>query len=204
MGQEPEAIRQQIAETRAEMGETVEAIGYKADVKSRAKENVQGKVDSVTGRVTAAKEKVVGRASDMADQAPSGGDLKDGAAAKAADAKDMAQQNVRQAASIAQENPLGLAIGAVAIGFLGGMMIRSTRFENEHMGPMADQIKDQVREAGGEAIEHGKAVASDAMHAAQDAAKDAAESIKDSGQQHADDLKSSVRSTPETASAHAG
>jgi Protein of unknown function (DUF3618) len=32
MGQDPDEIRQEIEQTRAEMGETVEAIGYKADV----------------------------------------------------------------------------------------------------------------------------------------------------------------------------
>ena len=32
MGQEPDAIRQDIAQTRAEMSDTVEAVGYKADV----------------------------------------------------------------------------------------------------------------------------------------------------------------------------
>ena len=35
MGQDPDAIRQDIAQTRAEMSETVEAVGYKADVPSR-------------------------------------------------------------------------------------------------------------------------------------------------------------------------
>ena len=46
MGQDPEVIREEIERTRAEMTQTVDALGYKADVKSRAKENVQDKVDS--------------------------------------------------------------------------------------------------------------------------------------------------------------
>jgi hypothetical protein len=45
MGQDPDEIRQQIEQTRTEMGETVEAIGYKADVPSRAKEAVAGKAN---------------------------------------------------------------------------------------------------------------------------------------------------------------
>ena len=47
MGQDPDAVRQDIEETRSEMSETVEAVGYKADVPSRAKEKVSEKMDSV-------------------------------------------------------------------------------------------------------------------------------------------------------------
>ena len=222
MGKDPAVIRQQIEETRAEMGDTVDALGYKADVKARAKDNVHGKVDAVTGRVSAVKEKIVGQAGSVAESTPSGGDLKDGAAARFSGARDSlgqsvggakstigdgadsAKQSAKQAASVAQENPLGLAVGAIAIGFLGGLLVPATRIENEKIGPVADQIKDQVRDAGQEAFEHGKAVASDAVHAAQDAAQqaaagakdaaqDATQTVKGSTQDHADDLKSSVQ-----------
>ena len=155
MGQDPQLIRQQIEETRADMDETIGAIGYKADVKERAKENVQGKVDAVTGRVSAVKDKVVGQASELTDHAPSGEEIK---------------SNARQAASVAQENPLGLAIGAVAVGFLGGLLIPTTRLENEKIGPVADQLKEQAQEAGQTVVDRGKEVASEAVHAAQDAA----------------------------------
>ena len=52
MGQDPDAIRQDIEQTRAEMSETVEAVGYKADVPSRAKEAVSEKVDNVKAKVS--------------------------------------------------------------------------------------------------------------------------------------------------------
>ncbi len=181
MGQDPQAIRDQIAETRDQMAETVEAIGYKADVKARTKENVHDKVGAVTGRVTAVKEKIVGQAGTVADQASSGQDLKETAAEKlddvrgtVSDGADTAKQNARQAASLAQENPLGLAIGAVALGFLGGLLVPSTRVENEKIGPIADQLKEQARDAGHEAFDRGKHVAEDAVHAAQEAAQEAA------------------------------
>ena len=47
MGQDPDAIRDEIADTRERMGDTIDALGYKADVKSRAKDNVSGKVEAV-------------------------------------------------------------------------------------------------------------------------------------------------------------
>jgi len=39
------------------MGDTIDALGYKADVKSRAKENVAGKVDSVKEHLGLAGQK---------------------------------------------------------------------------------------------------------------------------------------------------
>ena len=52
MGQDPDAIRQDIAQTRSEMSETVEAVGYKADVPSRAKEAVSDKVENMKSKVS--------------------------------------------------------------------------------------------------------------------------------------------------------
>jgi uncharacterized protein DUF3618 len=42
MGEDPGEIREEIEDTRARMGDTVEAIGYKTDVKSRAADKVSG------------------------------------------------------------------------------------------------------------------------------------------------------------------
>ena len=72
------------------------------------------------------------------------------------------KEKARRASSVAQENPLGLAIGAVAVGFVAGMLIPSTRVEDEKLGSVADDVKDKVKETGQEALEHGKQVAQDA------------------------------------------
>jgi hypothetical protein len=149
MGQDPSQIRQDIEHTRGEMGETVEALGYKADVPGRAKEAVSSRVDAV-------KEKM-----------PSAG----------------------QAAGVAQENPLGLAVGAAAVGFVAGMLIPSTRIEDEKIGPMADQVKEKARETGQEALERGKEVArqtaESAKETAQDAGREQAGELRDSTQEKA-------------------
>jgi gas vesicle protein len=73
---------------------------------------------------------------------------------------------------VARENPVGLAVGAAAVGFLAGTLLPGTRFEDERIGEQADQFKDRAREIGGSAVEHGKAVASDAADAAMTTAKD--------------------------------
>jgi hypothetical protein len=185
MGQDPAAIRQDIAQTRTEMSETVEAVGDKADVPSRAKEAVSDKVENVKSKVsntaTRAKQAVVGTASKAGDAAsgtaarvgeatPSGGDVK---------------QKTRKVAGLAKENPLGLAIGAAAIGFLAGLAMPSTRVEDEKLGPVADQVKDRVKETGQEALDRGKQVA-------QEVASTATDTAKQSAQEHGQDLAHSA------------
>jgi ElaB/YqjD/DUF883 family membrane-anchored ribosome-binding protein len=186
MGQDPDAIREDIEQTRSEMSETVEAVGYKADVPSRAKDKVSETMDSVknkvSGTATRAKEAVVGTASRagntmsdttsrVGDATPSGGQVK---------------QQAKRAAGLAQENPLGLAVGAAALGFLAGLAVPSTRVENERLGPVADQVKDKVKETGQEALDRGKQVA-------QEAASSAAETAKQSTQEHGQDLAHSAK-----------
>ena len=192
MGQDPDAIREDIEQTRAEMSETVEAIGYKADVPSRAKDAVSDKVENVKSKVsdaaTRAKEAVTGTTSRVGDRVsdatPSSGQVK---------------QQARRVAGLAKENPLGLAIGATALGFLAGLAVPSTRVEDEKLGPVADQVKDKVRETGQEAMDRGKQVAQEVASSAADTAKQATQEhgqgLADSAKQNAQDVKSEAGSS---------
>jgi len=174
MGQDPAAIREDIEQTRTEMSETVEAVGYKADVPSRAKDAVSDKVEIMKSKVsdtaTRAKEAVVGTASRASDATPSRGQVK---------------QAGRRAAGMAKENPLGLAIGAAALGFLAGLAVPSTRVEDEKLGPVADQVKDRVKETSQEALDRGTQVA-------QEVASTAADTAKEQTQEHGQDLAESA------------
>lgn len=179
MGEDTDLIRRDIEQTRERMGDTMDAIGHKADVKSRAKESVTGKVDAV-------KEKLVGAKDSATDAAPSGEEVRQGAI---------------RVVGVAQENPLGLAVGALAVGFLAGMLIPSTRVEDEKLGPMADQVKDRARETGQEALEHGKAVVQETASAAADVAKQTAQeqgrehasAVQGSAQQSASEVRDQIR-----------
>jgi Protein of unknown function (DUF3618) len=150
MGKEPEDIRNEIEETRARMGDTVEALGYKTDVKSRTKDSISGAKENVMGKV-----------------------------------------------SVAQENPLGLAFGSLALGFLAGMAVPSTKMEDERLGPIADQVRDKVKETSQEAIDRGKQVAQEvgqtAAESAQQAAQQVADKAKQTGQEQGQELASSAQ-----------
>jgi len=184
-------IRGDIEQTRAEMGETLDALGYKANVPARTKGWFGRKKQAVTGstgngvsritgiagsgmsRVSGAADSVVSRVSGTV---PSGGQVASGAG---------------RAFDTAERNPLGLAVVGMAVGFVAGIFAPSTRVENEKLGPAADQVKSSAIEAGQEAIEHTKQVA-------QSAAESAVQTAKEEGSQHSDEMTSSLHDKART------
>jgi ElaB/YqjD/DUF883 family membrane-anchored ribosome-binding protein len=122
------------------MGETVEAIGYKSDVKSRVKDSVTEKKDAVVSRVTGA----------MPD-------------------RQQVQSGARKV-GLSKQNPLGLGIAAAAAGFVVGTLLPSTSVEDERLGEVSDQVGEKAREAGQEALDRTKDVAREAVESARDTA----------------------------------
>ena len=163
MGKEPSEIREEIEQTRTDMGDTVEALGHKADVKGRAKDNIVDKRDRL-------KERITGTAPDP----------------------DEVKQGAKRAVGVAQENPIGLAIGSVAVGFVAGMLVPSTRVEDEQLGPMADQVKESAKETGQEALERGQQVA-------QEAAQSAQQTVQEKSREHGEQLASNAQSNMQEA-----
>jgi uncharacterized protein YjbJ (UPF0337 family) len=193
MGKDSSEIRREIEQTRARMGDTVEALGYKADVPSRVKEAVHDKVDTVKGTIGGvvdgvkdalsgatgkvgdalggAKDTVSGKVGDVtsnmtdaaggiADKLPSGADVKNVA---------------RRGVGIAAENPLGLALGAVAVGFLAGLLTPVTDYEREKVGPIRDDLLDRAQTVGSDVLEHGKQVLQETVQSAVQTAQQSAQ-----------------------------
>ena len=99
--QDPEQIKEQIESTREELGDTVEALAAKTDVKAQAKR----KVEETKARVAGKKEEMLGKAREASP---------DGAVSAAAGAGQKAR-----------ENPLPVAVaGAFALGFLAGRLTK--------------------------------------------------------------------------------
>jgi hypothetical protein len=157
VGEAPDHIREDIEDTRARMGETVEAIGYKADVKSRVKESVSEKKDAVVSRVTGA--------------VPDGEQVKRGA----------------RKVGVSKQNPLGLAVAGAAAGFVLGTLLPSTSMEDEKLGEMSDQVGEKAREMGQETLDRTKDVARGAVDSARDQsgkeAEQLASSLRDKAQE---------------------
>ena len=171
MGQDPSDIRAEIAETRARVGDEVDALSYKTDVPARVGDYVDDKKQAVKDKLTGAKDAVTGTASSAV---PSG-------------------EQVGRLKNTVERNPLGLAFGAAALGFVAGLLVPSTRMENERMGEIADRVVDAAKDTTGDAVERGKQVA-------QDAAQTAMESGREQGQELASNLQDRAQETSPTPS----
>jgi gas vesicle protein len=157
------------------MGDTVDALAYKADVKGRVKESIADKRDRLVEQIQGTKGKV-------GDAAPDTEQVKEGA---------------REVVGVAQENPIGLAVGGLAAGFLVGMMLPSSKLEDERVGPLSDQVKETAVDTAEEAVDRGRRVATQvaeqAVEEAKEAGRHAVENAKEAGQQQTEELKASAR-----------
>jgi ElaB/YqjD/DUF883 family membrane-anchored ribosome-binding protein len=187
MGEDPDRIRREIEVTRDQMSETVDAIGYKADVPARAKESIADKRDSakekIMGATDSLKSTITGATDRVSDATPSTGEVK---------------RKAKRGAGLAQENPLGLAIGSVAVGFVVGLLLPSTRVEDERLGELSDDVIDRAKETGQEALERGKSVAQEAVQTAQETVKERGQEegqgLAETAREHAQESASSARS----------
>ena len=163
MGETPDHIREDIEETRARMGDTVEAIGYKADVKSRVKDSIVDKKDAVVDGADALVSRVSGAVPDR-EQVKSGA----------------------RKVGVSKQNPLGLAIAGAAAGFVVGTLLPSTDVEDERLGEVSDQVGEKAREAGQEALDRTKDVAREAVD-------NAKQTVQDKSGDEAQGMASSLR-----------
>ena len=98
--------------------------------------------EELTESAPSAPQTIKGRMLNVVDSARST------AAAKAATATAMAR------------NPLGMAIGSVAVGFLAGMLLPVTKMERERVGPLGERLSDNAKAAAASAIEESKTAVS--------------------------------------------
>ena len=145
MGKDTDQIKREIEDTRERMGATADALGYKADVPSRVRENIGDRIDGVRGAIGDKVDDVRGTIAQTAS--------------------DVGRRSGNVAHAMI-ENPLGMALGGLALGLLVGMAIPVTDFERERLGPLADQLKDSVAEKGQDVVERGRDVLQQAATAA--------------------------------------
>lgn len=176
MAQGTGELRKEIEETRARVGDEVEALSYKTDVGSRLDDYVEEKKEAVTSKVVGAKDAVTGAVGTVV---PS-------------------PKRIRRAASsvgrTAQRNPLGLVLGGAAVGFVTGLLLPSTDVEDERLGELSTKVKETAVETGQEAFERGKDVAQSAIDTARDEGMEQSREL-------ASDLKERVQPDSQTGSA---
>jgi gas vesicle protein len=178
------------------MTETVDAIGYRTDVKTRARDAVVNRKDAAMSKASGMVNKVVGAMPDVPSPSdiskpgfvPDGEQVRHGA--------DQVKQSAKQAVSVAQANPIGLGVGAMAVGLIVGMALPTTRAEDQRLGNLSDELKQQARDTGSEVLDRGKQVA-------QDTVTQVSETVQQSGKQQGQELADSLRQSAEDISSRA-
>ena len=188
MEKDPDAIRKDIEATRERMGDTVEALAYKADVPARTKDAVNDKIDSVKNAVSdvvgATAAKLSGAAHDtqervagaVDDAQPHVAKLRDNVSSVTAGARDAAIDASRKlpdaddaraalsnAKGIMQDNPLGLAVGSIAVGLLLGSLLPVSTVERKRIGPIGEKLTDGAKAAASDLVDQGKAAVTQAV-----------------------------------------
>jgi ElaB/YqjD/DUF883 family membrane-anchored ribosome-binding protein len=100
---DPAQIREEIEETRSELGETVAAVAEKTDAKQQA----QAKADELKSQAAEKAEEAKAKAREVGEKAKEA-------------APESATEGVQQAQQLAQENPVPLVIGGA---FLAGVVV---------------------------------------------------------------------------------
>jgi ElaB/YqjD/DUF883 family membrane-anchored ribosome-binding protein len=100
---DPEQIREEIEETREQLGETVAAVAEKTDLKKQA----QAKKEELKGQASAKAQEVKEKAREVGDKTKEA-------------APDSAQEGVQQAQRLVSENPVPMALAGA---FLAGTVV---------------------------------------------------------------------------------
>jgi hypothetical protein len=168
--------------------------------------------DAVVGAASTAKDAVVGAKDAVVDVA---GTAREKASELGWQAREQARYRTRQARvgfwETMEERPLALGAAAIALGVVAGLMIPSTRKEDELMGETRDRLMERAKEVGEEALEKGKQVANVAVDTLKEeverqeltpeklaekvrtVAKEATNTVKEEGKRQASDLKETAK-----------
>lgn len=174
MTNDPEAIRQDIEETRRELGNDVDALADKVSPSSIAHRQTE-KVRGVARKV---KDSVMGAA--------------DSASSQLGDATSKAGSASSSAVDKAKGNPLAIGLIAFGVGLLAASLIPASDKEKQLAQTAKDKaapLVDDLKETAKGVAEDLKEPAMDAAESVKSAATDAVSNVKDDAKSQTEDLK---------------
>ena len=147
----------------AQTGETIGNVGHGArDVTRRAADRVAGAGEYVREQAGEAAHYLGEQAHYASEQARHAADLARHRAERLAHEARLRAEQAREAAAQAYERePLAVGAGVLALGLIAGLVIPSTRKEDELLGSKRDELLDQAKGVGREALQRGKHLASE-------------------------------------------
>jgi hypothetical protein len=215
---DPDVIRRQIEETRRELSYDVDALNEKVNP-ARVMDR---RVTAAKGRITRAKEKVMGSAHDTTSTAQyhaqnAAGSVQ-GAASSAADSVQGAASSAAQAVQQApdqivrqtQGNPMAAGLIAFGVGWLVSSLLPATQKEQQLAQQAETVLRDNkdallapAKQAAQEIGDELKPVAQHAVEEVRSTATDAAQTVKQEGQSAAQDVQGQAQQSKETVQSQA-
>ena len=204
---DPDVIRRQIEDTRANLSYEVDALNEKVNP-TRVVDRRVGKAKST---VTGMKDKVFGAAHDTTHHASGTASNAAGsvqhAASSAVGAAQSAPDTIQRQA---QGNPLAAGLIAFGVGWLVSSLLPTSEKEKqlasqaesavkEHSQPLVDQAKNVAQEIG----DNLKPAAQDAVESVKATAQDGVQTVKAEGQSAAQDVQGQAQQSRETVQGHA-
>lgn len=177
----PDEIRDEIARTRAELSENVNALGDSASPSNIAR----GQVDKVKESAEGFKERIFGAPDNSYDDSLIGnarsavGNVGGSASGVVSDAPEQVKSRTRG-------NPIAAGLIALGVGALIGGLIPASRKEAEaaqHLREAAEPLVEQAKQVANEAKDNLQPLVQDAVSSVKDAAQDAGESVKRDAQE---------------------
>lgn len=195
---DPDAIRADIEQTRANLSRDVNALGEAVAPSTMARRQV----DKVKDKAVGVKDRVMGSASDAGDSASHlAHDVGDSASGmvhavgdKAGDAKVAARRKT-------QGNPMAAGLVALGAGWLLGSLMPATQKEKELAQTAKDKVEPALQEAQAvakETADHLKEPAQRAATSVKETAQDAVSHVKSEAQVAAQDVRASAADSTET------
>lgn len=196
---DPEALRKEIEETRANLSQNVNALGEAVQPSTIAKRQVS----KVTGAATGVKDKIMGSAESTTSSI---GDTASGLTDTVSGSVSSAGQTAK---SQTQGNPLAAGMIALGAGWLLGSLLPSSSRERqaaaavkEQAAPLVGQAQDMAKEVAKETAEELKEPAMSAAESVKGTAQDAAQTVKAEGQSAAENVRSSAQDSKDKVQEH--
>jgi gas vesicle protein len=193
MSDNPDVIRQNIEQTRRELGGDVDALADKV-TPSKIMERQTDKVKNAVGSV---KDRIMGAADDAGSSISGAGSS---AAAHVGDVKD-------RVVAKAEGNPLAVGVIAFGAGLLLASLIPASTKEKELAENVKEQAQPLVDELGGVAKdvgEHLKEPARNAATSVKDAAADSVQTVKEEAKTATAEVKDQAQQAKENVSGSSG
>jgi ElaB/YqjD/DUF883 family membrane-anchored ribosome-binding protein len=215
---DPDVIRRQIEDTRANLSYEVDALNEKVNPSrvvdrrvGKAKTTVTGLKDRVFGAVHDTGAQMSQTTSNVTGSAQQAASSAAGSVQSAASSAVGAVQSAPDAIQRqAQGNPLAAGLIAFGVGWLVSSLLPTSEKEKqlasqaesavkEHSQPLVDQAKNVAQEIG----DNLKPMAQDAVESVKSTAQEGVQTVKSEGQSAASDVQGTAQDAKQTVQGHA-